>query len=86
MSSELMFPKGFSAATLRQLYNENVTNNNMTVKQRKNPSVFPLCWAEYRYKPKQCLVADFADNEAILCTVTADSKHIIRQGKKKRTR
>lgn len=34
-------PKGFSAATLRQLYNENVKNNNVTV-QRKNPTVPPV--------------------------------------------
>lgn len=39
-------PKGLSAATFRQLYNENVKNNNVTI-ERKNPSVtFPLCWAE----------------------------------------
>lgn len=30
--------KGFSAATLRQLYKENVKNNNVTV-ERKNPIV-----------------------------------------------
>lgn len=29
-------PKGFSAATLHQLYNENVKNNNVNVEQREN--------------------------------------------------